>query len=148
LIRSRPPLIDQEENQIGKILGDGVARDREAVGALQTVIAGFRRKPQAFNSPLGFLFFEELDDATRNALACSSGASSQATAQLVDGTKENASSLLHLAQTCADASALIYTVSENAGALYQRYVESLAQLEDQSAATVEKCQDILKRNGN
>jgi len=40
-----------------------------------------------------------------------------------------------------------YTVSENAGSLYQRYVEAEEQLATQGAEVARKCTDILKKNG-
>ena len=46
-----------------------------------------------------------------------------------------------------DVSTLIYTVSENADSLYQRYVEAEEQLANQGAEAAEKCVAILKKNG-
>ncbi len=141
------PLIDQEEMQLEKIDKDSIARDREVVDALETAIKGLKGKPQAFNGPLGFNFFEWLDDATRNALLCATAASTQGALQMMAGNREKANSLLHLAQSCADVSTLIYTVSENAGALYQRYVSGEEQLAIQSVDMLGKCTDILKKQG-
>ncbi|MFZ0963454.1 MAG: hypothetical protein WAO35_21545 [Terriglobia bacterium] len=146
-IQQYKPLIDQEEVQMGKSATDAVARDRQIVNALETAVGAFKGKPQGFNGPLGFTFFEWLDDADRNAVLCGSGASGQATLQMMAGNKDKAESLLHLAQSCSDVSTLIYTVSENAGALYQRYVEAEEQLAVQGAEVAEKCTDILKKNG-
>jgi hypothetical protein len=42
---------------------------------------------------------------------------------------------------------LINTVSENAGALYQRYVAGEEQLAAQSVEMLGKCTDSLKMNG-
>jgi hypothetical protein len=42
--------------------------------------------------------------------------------------------------------ALMYTLSENAGTLYQRYAEAETQLADRGAKAAEKCADILKKN--
>ena len=91
-----------------------------------------------------FGFFEWIDDADRNALLCASGASLQASQS--KNTKE-ALALMNLAQSCQDASALIYTVSENAGSLYERYVEAEKQLATQGAEVAQKCADILKKKG-
>ena len=109
-------------------------------------VKAFKKQAQGFNGPLGFAFFQWLDDADRNALLCGSGVSTQAALQMMAGNTDKAHSLLHLAQSCTDVSTLIYTVSENAGALYQRYVEALAELAAQCAQTVEKCEGILKKN--
>jgi hypothetical protein len=146
-IQQYKPLIDQEEVQMGKSAADAVAHDRQVVNALETAVKAFKGKPQGFNGPLGFTFFEWLDDAGRNALLCASGASAQVPLQMMDGNTDKAASLLHLAQSCTDASTLIYTVSENAGSLYQKYVEAEEQLAVRGAEVAEKCTDILKKNG-
>ena len=145
-IQQYKPLIDQQEIQIGKSVTDAVANDRQVVSALEMAVKAFKGKPQGFNGPLGFAFFQWLDDADRNALLCGNGASTQAALQMMAGNADKARSLIHLAQSCTDVSTLIYTVSENAGALYQRYVEALAELSVQCAQTVEKCEGILKKN--
>jgi len=62
------------------------------------------------------------------------------------GNKDKAESLLHLAQSCNDVSTLIYTVSENAGSLYQRYVEAEEQLAVHGAEVAEECAVTLKNN--
>ena len=123
-IQQYKPLIDKEEIQMGKSGADAIAHDRQVVNALETAVKAFRGKPQEFNGPLGFTFFEWLDDADRNAVLCGSGASGQAASQMMAGNKDKAESLLHLAKSCSDMSTLIYTVSENAGSFYQRYVEA------------------------
>jgi hypothetical protein len=141
------PLIDQEEVQTGKNGADTIVRDRQVVSGLEMAIKAFRVKPQGFNGPLGFAFFQWLDDASRNAALCAGGSSNQAMAQMLAGNADKADVLLHLGQGCADVSTLIYTVSENAGALYQRYVESEQELAEQAANVAQRCTDILKRNG-
>jgi hypothetical protein len=142
-IQQYKPLIDQEEIQMGKSYSEAAAKDRQVVNALETALKAFKSKPQAFNGPLGFIFFGWLDDADRNALLCASGASLQASQA---DTVDRASTLLHLAQNCQASSTLIYTVSENANSLYGKYVEAEAQLAEQAAETMQKCTDILKRN--
>jgi len=145
-IQQYKPLIDQEEAQMGKSAADAVANDRQVVNALETAVKSFKGQPQKFNGPLGFAFFEWLDDADRNALLCGSGAATQAAVQMMDGNKEKAASLLHLAQSCSDVSTLIYTVSENAGSLYQRYAAAEQDLAEQATEVAKKCSDILKKN--
>jgi len=140
------PLIDQEEIQMGKGYAEAVAKDRQVVSALEMAVKAFKGKPQGFNGPLGFAFFEWLDDADRNALLCSSGASAQYTLHAIAGDKDKADALLRLSQSCTDVSTLIYTVSENASSLYQRYVEAEEQLATRGAEVAQKCTDVLKRN--
>jgi hypothetical protein len=144
-IEQYKPLIDQQEIKMDNA-PDAVARDRQVVKALETAVKAFKGNPQGLNGPLGFAFFEWLDDASRNALLCGSGASAQGALQMMAGNKGKADSLLNLARSCSDVSTLIYTVSENAGALYQRYVSGIAQLAEQAAETAQKCVETLKKN--
>ena len=146
-IQQYKPLIDQEEIQMGKSYAEAVANDRKVVNGLETAVKAFKAKPQGFNGPLGFAFFEWLDDASRNAVLCGSGAASQSTLSVIAGNVDQTEALVHLSHSCLDASTLIYTVSENAGALYQRYVEAVGQLAVQGAEVAQKCTDILKKSG-
>jgi hypothetical protein len=66
---------------------------------------------------------------------------------MMAGSKDEAGPQLHQAQSCSDVSTLVYTVSENAASLYQRYVEAEEQLAVRGAEAAEKCIDILKKNG-
>ena len=137
-------LLDVEEKVFGKEGADVVAKDRETVRDLDAAKTGFGKNPQAFNGPLGFAFFEWLDDACRNALLSSVSASNTATVALIDGDKVKAQANIDLAKDLANASTNFYTVSENAGALYARYVEGIEQAAELSAKTATECADILK----
>jgi hypothetical protein len=146
-VQQLKPLIDQEEIRIGKSATDAVAKDRQVVEALELAVNTLKSQPQVFNSPLGFSFFEWLDDASRNSALCGSNALSEAAKQITQGNIKKVDSLIHLAQSCTEVSTLLDTVSENAGALYQRYVAGIAQLADQATDAAQKCVDVLKKNG-
>jgi len=120
------------------------AKDREVVQGLETAIKAFRKNPQGFNGPLGFTFFEWIDDADRNALLCATGATNEATSYLLDKKVDQARELIQLAQSCSDAATLIYTVSENAGALYSRYVGGEEKLAQDGAKIAQECANVLK----
>jgi hypothetical protein len=145
-IQQYKPLIDMEAVHLGQNGVDTIAHDRQVVSGLEMAIKAFKGKPQGFNGPLGFAFFEWLDDASRNAALCAGGSSNQAMSEMMAGNKDEAETLLHLAQTCADVSTLIYTVSENAGSLYQRYVTAEEGLAEQATEVAQECTDILKKN--
>lgn len=140
-------LLDQEKAMLGKEGADAVVKDREVIAALKLGVQGFSKNPQAFNGPLGFSFFEWLDDASRNAVLCSANASNDAFKSLLNGEKEKAISDLHISQSCTDVSSLLYTVSENAGALYTRYVEGIQHTAEEAVRVSQKCTDILKQKG-
>jgi len=143
-VQQYKPLIDQQERMLGKKAQQAAAKDREVVRGLEIAIKAFRQKPQGFNGPLGFSFFEWLDDADRNALLCANGATNDAASSLIDGNASRAKDLMQLVQSCSDAATLIYTVSENAGALYTRYVTSQAKLALEAVEVAQKCRDALK----
>jgi hypothetical protein len=139
------PLIDQEERQMGKASAEAVAKDCEVVRSVDLAVTAFKKHPQGFNSPLGFAFFEWLDDASRNAVLCSQGALSQSMTSARARDTEKAEQLIHLSQSCLDVSTLIYTVSENAGALYGRYVKAEERLAEEGADVAQNCTDALKK---
>ncbi len=141
------PRIDQEQIQMGKGYAEAVARDRQAVNALETALKALKVDPEWFNGPAGFALLLWLDDADRNALLCASGALSQSTMNMMAGDTDKANNLIHLSQTCMDASSLLYTVSETVASLYQRYVEAEEQLAKKGFETAQKCMDILKKKG-
>jgi hypothetical protein len=64
-------LLDQEAQMLGTQGAEAIAKDRRVVANIEIAIKAFKKNPQGFNGPLGFAFFEWLDDADRNALLCS-----------------------------------------------------------------------------
>jgi hypothetical protein len=146
-IQQYKPLLDMEEKMYGTKGEAAVAKDRQVLDALETAVKAFGKDPQAFNGPLGFAFFEWLDDADRNALLCASSSANEATVNMLAGDQVKAQMQIHLSQSCADISSLFYTVSENAGALYTRYVEGEEKLAKLSAQVAQKCAEALKQNG-
>jgi hypothetical protein len=139
------PLIDQEESVLGKSGAEAVAKDRQVVQAVEIAVEILKKNPQGFNSPAGFALFEWLDDANRNALLCSTTALTQSTAFMMVGKTDAANGLIHLAQSCMDVSALIYTVSENAGSLYERYVKAEQHLAEKGFKVSQQCAEALKK---
>ena len=144
-IKQYKPLIDREEMALGKRGTEAVAKDRQVIQALEMAVKGFTANPQAFNGPLGFSFFEWLDDADRNAVLCASTASMESTTEMLAGNMSQATELVHLGQSCLDVSALLYTVSENAGSLYERYLSAEERLAGKGAKVAQECSDALKK---
>jgi hypothetical protein len=138
-------VIEQEASLMGSEGAPAAAKDREVAGNLETAIKGFRLHPQAFNGHLGFVFFEWLDDASRNANLCAMSATAEIMPSVGPGQTSKAQSLLRLAQSCSDMATLFYTVSENAGALYLRYVTTEEDTANRCGTIVEQCTSILKK---
>ena len=144
-IQQYKPLIDQQESQVGKSAQDAATNDRQVAASLQAAVNALKSNPQEFNGPLGFAFFQWLDDASRNAALCASSAFMQAESQIKKGNTTRANSLHHLAERCLDVSALLHTISENAGYLYIRYADSEKQIAIENAKMLEVCTDMLKK---
>ena len=137
--------VDLEQTQLEKSSAEAqaVAKDREVSSGWEVMSKGMKSKPQAFNSRFGLEIVLLLDDASRNMLLCSNQASLNISRS---GNVSEAEVLLHVVQTCSDTSTLIYTVSESAAALYQKYLAAAEQLTNESAEIATKCTDILKKN--
>jgi hypothetical protein len=144
-MKSYKPLIDEEESRLGKSGAEAVTKDRQVFQAIEIAIDTLQKRPDGFNSPAGFALFEWLDDASRNALLCSSTSLTQATTLMMTGETSKATGFMHLAQSCMDVANLIYTISENAGALYERYVKAEQQLAQKSFDVSQRCTDALKK---
>jgi hypothetical protein len=63
----------------------------------------------------------------------------------MDGDKEKAQTNIQLAKDLANVSTVLYTVSENAGALYTRYVDGENKLAKEGLKVLTDCTDILKK---
>jgi hypothetical protein len=131
---------------LGKKGAEAVAKDRQVVEALETALDVLKKNPQGFNSAAGFMVVECLDDASRNALLCSQTAMSDAALLAVSHDMDAANPLVRLSQACMDVSTLIYTVSENASSLYERYTKSEQDLAEKAYDTLTKCNAALKKS--
>jgi hypothetical protein len=63
----------------------------------------------------------------------------------MDGDRQKAQANIELAKDLANVSTVLYTVSENAGALYTRYVAGEDKLAQVGLKAVIDCVEILKK---
>jgi hypothetical protein len=138
-------LIDQDLVRANKKNADAIATDRGLIHAIETAVKALRTNPQGFNGPAGFAFFEWLDDASRNAVLYSQAALSDASLRMMAGDEAKAAEQANLSRRCMDISTLIYTVSENAGSLYDRYLRAEEQLSTKTLSVAQQCADTLKK---
>jgi len=138
-------LLDEQEAEIGKSVADEIAKDRESLNTLETVMKGFKNKHSRFNSPQGFTFLESLHNADRNLLRCVNTASSGSTGYMIAGNRDKADALLRLSQSCMDVSLLIYTISENASTLYQHFIEAQDEWAAHSTQEARQCENALEK---
>jgi hypothetical protein len=129
-----------------KLYGDrvDVKNDSQVIDGLTTFSKGMGAQPQRFNSPFGFEFVLLLDDASRNAALCNAGAISEGVKATMAGQTQAAQDYMELGQSCTSVSTLLYTVSESAAALYQRYVNGEEELAQRAVEEMEKCVAVLK----
>jgi len=135
--------VNVELTTLGK--NSGAEKDREVLTAVRDLIPRLQKSPQGFNGPAGFLLITSLDDASRNMAVCMSQGMTRAGTGLVSGMK--ASDLerpMSLAQSCISVSTLLYTISENAVNLYQKYLLANYDLQQRQQETIDKCLKILQ----
>jgi hypothetical protein len=135
--------VNREEKLMGTTAD--VDNDKRVIHGLTVMSKGIGAQPQRFNSPFGFEFVLLLDDASRNAALCNTYAIQKGINATVTGDSNAGHEYLQLAQLCSDVSSLLYTVSENAGALYQRYVNGEESLTIDAVKTMNECVAKLKR---
>ena len=139
------PLLDEQETQIGKSIADEIAKDRQSLSTLETVMKNFKNRRSAFNGLQGFTFLESLHGAERNVLRCVSSASSASTGYMIAGNRDKADDLLRLSQSCMDVSVLIYTTTESAVTLYQHFIEAEDQWAAHSTQAARQCENTLEK---
>ena len=119
--------------------------DKQVIDGLTAMSKVFGARPQKFNSRFGFELILLLDDASRNAALCNADAISKGVKATMAGESRAAQDYLQLAQSCTSVSNLLYTISENAAALYQRYVSGAEDLAQQAVEQMDKCMATLKQ---
>jgi|HubBroStandDraft_6_1064221.scaffolds.fasta_scaffold421454_2 hypothetical protein len=122
-----------------------VENDKRVIHGLTVISKVIGAQPQKFNGPFGFTFVLLLDDASRNAALCNTDAIQKGIKATLAGDTGKAQEYLQLGQACSDVSNLPYTVSENAGALYQRYVNGEEGLAIDAVNTMNQCVAKLKQ---
>lgn len=118
--------------------------DRQVLADAQKLLDFLEKKPELFNSPVGFQLVIDLDDASRNAAICMGQAGIESSTAQRDGHVDSALAKLNVAQSCMSASALLHTVSESASALYEKYVLASDKLLRDAVQTAETCDRTMR----
>jgi hypothetical protein len=144
-IQRYKPLLDEQETEIGKSVADEIAKERQAISSLDTVMKTLKNRHSAFNGPLGFTFLESLHGTERNLLRCVSSASSGSTGYMIAGNRDKADTLLRLSQNCMDVSLLIYTVTEDVATSYTHFIEAQDQWAAHNTQAARKCENEMEK---
>jgi hypothetical protein len=119
---------------------ESLARERKLIELSGTLLSALKADPNKFHGLGSLLLLSGLDDASRNAALCSGQGMAKAFAGLIDKQDDKkAHELLHVAQSCADLSAHLYTVSESVHALLVREIEGQQLLGDRAVEVINKC---------
>jgi len=123
----------------------GVEDDRKIIEGLTALSKAIGEHPQKFNGQAGYEVVLLLDDVSRNAALCTSEALKRSIGATVAHDSDEAESYLLLSQNCTAISESFYTVSENASALYRRYVKGEVALAEDAFNTAVKCNEALTK---
>jgi hypothetical protein len=136
-------VVDQEEKLLGA--SPDVALDKKTLDLWAYAKKALAANTQGFNSVAGFDVVTMLDDASRNSSVIASNAALEVLKAITNGKVSIATdSLVTLFQNANAASTLLYTVSENAVALYTRYLTWQQDTSGQAVQMLHKCSDSLK----
>jgi hypothetical protein len=118
-------LVQQQEKLLSGVPDVDTATDKRLIQMWKTVHKALQADPQKFNSELGFDLVTIIDDASRNASLTATSAAKQTAQEIIAGHTDRAELYVTLMQNGSNASTLLYTVSENCTALYQKYLKVL-----------------------
>ena len=129
-----------------QLLGDAPEMDKKVLDTWGFALKVLRKNPQGFNSVAGFDVVTMLDDASRNAAIWASSAAIQAMKEITSGKVSSQTDLLvTLIQNANSTSTLLYTVSENAAALYTRFLSWQGETATKAVSMLQNCTEILKK---
>jgi hypothetical protein len=132
--------------QAQQLLGESPEIDKKVFETWEFARKVLRTKPQGFNSVAGFDVVTMLDDASRNAAICASSAAIQVVKEITSGKVSSKTDLLiTLIQNANSTSTLLYTVSENAVALYTRFLSWQEETATKAVTMLQDCTEILKK---
>jgi hypothetical protein len=128
-----------------QLLGDVPDSDKEVLKAWKIGAKALHSNPQGFNSVAGFDIVTMLDDASRNAAIWAGSAGIEIVKEITAGkVTANTDRLITLIQNANSTSTLLYTVSENAVALYTRFLNWQSEEGAKAVTLLQHCTDVLK----
>jgi hypothetical protein len=132
--------------QAQQLLGESPEIDKKDLETWEFARKVLRTKPQGFNSVAGFDVVTMLDDASRNAAIWASSAAIEVVREITSGKVSSKTDLLvTLIQNANSTSTLLYTVSENAVALYTRFLSWQEETTSKVVSTLQDCTEMLKK---
>lgn len=137
-------LIQQEDKLLAGAPDVDTTTDKKLVGFWKTIDKLLRKNPGNFNSRAGFDLLILIDDAARNASLAATSAAKMTSQEIIDRNTAKAELLVTLMQNAASASTLLYTVSENCTALYQKYLGFMEAFTAKALTVMDSCTEHPK----
>jgi hypothetical protein len=140
-------VVEQEISLLGNT--DDSASDMKLLKFWRTAKPALSKNPQEFNSFAGFDFVTTVDDASRNAALISNAAATEVLKEVTGGkVTPQTDSLVTLMQNANAAGTLLFTVSENALALYRKFLHWQGDTLNESVVALTNCATALKKPKN
>jgi hypothetical protein len=136
--------MQEEATKVGKD-ADSKDREKNASENWQLLVSAVKAKPDNFNSGVGFMVVDQLNNAYQDALACEVNALTTTGAAFVakDESRQNAGK--EVADTCINAAQLLVIVKVSATNLYTKYLQAHKVLYERSLNAVATCNETLKK---
>lgn len=134
----------EESTKVGKD-ADAKQNEKGASENWQLLLSVVKTKPDNFNSGVGFMVVDQLNNAYQDALACEVNALTTmgAAFAIKDESQQNAGK--DVADTCMNAAQLLVLVKVSATNLYTKYLEAHKVLYERSLKAVAACNEALKK---
>ncbi len=139
-------VLAEEKRLMGKTPAAVAAVDEELFLTWNMVYAALKAQPQKFNGLPGYAVLLRLNYAGKNALLCASQALSASTVFIMGDNTDKANDLVGLSQSCMNVATLLYTISENAAALFEKYILAEEALAKRGFDLAQRCAEALKKS--
>ena len=135
------------QDEASKIDKDADAKEREknASENWQLLISVVKTKPDNFNSGVGFMVVDQLNNAYQDALACEVNALTTMGAAFALKDENHRNGAKEVSETCMNAAQLLAIVKVSATNLYTKYLQAHKILYERSLNAVATCNEALKK---
>lgn len=134
----------EEATKVGKDV-DSKEREKNASENWQLLMSVVKMKTDNFNSGVGFMVVDQLNNAYQDSLVCEVNALTTMSAafELKDENHQNAAK--EASDACMNAAQLLAIVKVSATNLYTKYLQAHKVLYERSLNTVAACSEALKK---
>jgi len=136
--------MQEEATKVGKD-ADSKQREKNATENWQYLMSVVNAKPDNFNSGVGFMVVDALNNAYQNSLLCEVNALRMLSVAFVVKDDSRQSAATEVSNACISAAELLAIVKLSATNLYTKYLRAHKVLYEQSLNAVGTCTEALKK---